>query len=63
MQNVFRSINNLSPKDVLGPGDVAKQKYDILLINEAHRLTPPVWRSVRSSAMTVPISDRFPCTP
>ena len=63
MQNVFRSINHLSPKDVLGPGDAAKQKYDILLIDEAHRLTPPVWRSVRSSAMTVPISGRFPCTP
>ena len=38
IKEVFKSINNLSVKDVLGPNDVAKEKYDILIVDEAHRL-------------------------
>lgn len=37
-KRVFKSINGLSIKDVLGPSDVANKKYDILLVDEAHRL-------------------------
>lgn len=37
-KRVFKNINNVSAKDVLGPTDVAKEKYDILLVDEAHRL-------------------------
>ena len=38
MQMVFKGLNNLSSKDVLGPNDVAKKKYDILIVDESHRL-------------------------
>ena len=38
MERIFKSIYNLSPADVLGPSDVTKKKYDILLVDEAHRL-------------------------
>ena len=38
IKKIFKSIYNLSPKDVLGPSEVAKKKYDILLVDEAHRL-------------------------
>ncbi len=38
MQDVFNSVNNLSAKDVIGPTDVTKEKYDILIVDEAHRL-------------------------
>ena len=38
MKKIFRSIYNLSADDVLGPSDVVKKKYDILLVDEAHRL-------------------------
>ncbi len=38
IKDVFKSINKLSVKDVLGPNDVAKDRYDILIVDEAHRL-------------------------
>lgn len=38
MKKVFGSINHLSAKDVIGPNDAAEEKYDILLVDEAHRL-------------------------
>ncbi len=38
MREVFKSVNNLSAKDVIGPTDVTKEKYDILIVDEAHRL-------------------------
>lgn len=37
-KNVFKNINGMSAKDVIGPADVSKDKYDILLVDEAHRL-------------------------
>ena len=38
MKAIFRSIYGLSPSQVLSPSDVTKKKYDILLVDEAHRL-------------------------
>lgn len=34
----FKKIYNLRPADVLSPSDVTKRKYDILIVDEAHRL-------------------------
>ncbi|MDO5305728.1 MAG: DEAD/DEAH box helicase family protein, partial [bacterium] len=38
MKFIFRSIYGLSPSQVLSPSDITKKKYDILLVDEAHRL-------------------------
>lgn len=39
MEKVFKGIGNgLSPKMVIGPLDVVKEHYDILFVDEAHRL-------------------------
>lgn len=38
LKKIFKSIYNLKPGDVLGPSEVCKKKYDILLVDEAHRL-------------------------
>lgn len=38
MKHIFKSIYGLSPAQVLSPSDVVKKKYDILLVDEAHRL-------------------------
>ena len=38
LKEIFKSIYGLKPSDVLSPSDVTKQKYDILLVDEAHRL-------------------------
>lgn len=38
LQKVFRNIKGLSAKMVIGPAEVAKQQYDILLVDESHRL-------------------------
>ena len=47
LQNSLKGVKNLSKDDVIGPGDVAKARYtggkahkpfDILLVDEAHRL-------------------------
>lgn len=38
LQKVFRNISGLSAKMVIGPAEVSKNKYDILLVDEAHRL-------------------------
>ena len=38
MRTVFKSIYGLSSKQVLGPSDVVKSKYDVLVVDEAHRL-------------------------
>ena len=39
IQKVFKSIYNLKASDVIGPCDVTKEKYDILIVDEAHRLS------------------------
>ncbi|MFR6163178.1 MAG: DNA/RNA helicase domain-containing protein [Mediterraneibacter gnavus] len=38
LKGIFRSIYGLKASDVLSPSDVTKQYYDILLVDEAHRL-------------------------
>ena len=38
MKLIFKSIYGLSPSQVLSPSDVIKKKYDILLVDEAHKL-------------------------
>lgn len=38
MKSIFKSIYGLSSKDVLSPSDVTKRHYDILIVDEAHRL-------------------------
>jgi len=38
LRQVFRSIKGLKSNMVIGPGDVVKKKYDLLIVDEAHRL-------------------------
>ena len=38
MKAIFKSIYGLSPSQILSPSDVVKKRYDILLVDEAHRL-------------------------
>ncbi len=38
MKYIFKSIYGLTPSQVISPSDVTKKKYDILLVDEAHRL-------------------------
>jgi DUF2075 family protein len=38
MKAIFKSIYGLSPSQVISPSDVTSKKYDILLVDEAHRL-------------------------
>lgn len=38
LQRVVRRISGMSASMIIGPGDVGKQQYDLLLVDEAHRL-------------------------
>lgn len=38
MRSIFKSIYGLSPSQVISPSDVIKREYDLLLVDEAHRL-------------------------
>lgn len=38
IKKVFRNVEGLSPEMVIGPKDVVKGKYDLLIVDEAHRL-------------------------
>lgn len=38
LQKVFKNITGLNPKMVIGPSDVFKENYDIILVDESHRL-------------------------
>ncbi len=38
LKRVFKSIKGLSPNMVIGPNDVVKDEYDVLIVDEAHRL-------------------------
>ncbi|MDD3368836.1 MAG: DUF2075 domain-containing protein [Lachnospiraceae bacterium] len=38
LKQLFKGIYGLKSSDVIGPSEVTKQKYDILLVDEAHRL-------------------------
>ena len=36
--NVFKNIKGLSTKMVIGPSEIVKEKYDLLIVDEGHRL-------------------------
>ncbi|MHC1747269.1 MAG: DNA/RNA helicase domain-containing protein [Cellulosilyticaceae bacterium] len=38
LKNVFKTVKNLNSRMVLSPFDVVKDNYDILIVDEAHRL-------------------------
>jgi len=38
LKAIFRNVKGLSAKMVIGPAEVADHKYDILVVDEAHRL-------------------------
>ncbi len=38
ISNVFKNIKGLSSKMVIGPSEIVKQKYDLLIVDEGHRL-------------------------
>ena len=38
LKETFKSIYNLKASDILSPSDVTKKRYDILIVDEAHRL-------------------------
>jgi len=38
LKKVFKEINGLKSTMIIGPSDVTKQEYDILIVDEAHRL-------------------------
>lgn len=38
LKNVFKTVKDLNAGMVIGPADVVKDKYDILIVDEAHRL-------------------------
>jgi uncharacterized protein len=38
LKKVFKSVRGLNPKMVIGPAEVATAHYDILVVDEAHRL-------------------------
>jgi len=38
ISNVFKNVNGLSGKMVIGPSDLANNKYDLIIVDEGHRL-------------------------
>lgn len=38
VQKIFRHVSGLKPAMVVGPADLARRNYDIVLVDEAHRL-------------------------
>ncbi|WP_077418535.1 DNA/RNA helicase domain-containing protein [Chryseobacterium sp. JV274] len=38
ISNVFKNVNGLSRKMVIGPSDLAQNKYDLIIVDEGHRL-------------------------
>lgn len=38
ISNVFKNIKGLSTKMVIGPSEIVKDKYDLLIVDEGHRL-------------------------
>lgn len=42
IKNAFSSVSGLSSDMVIGPSEVADKKYDLLIVDEAHRLRQPV---------------------
>ncbi|MCR9226172.1 MAG: DUF2075 domain-containing protein [Flavobacteriaceae bacterium] len=38
LKKVFKNIKGLNPKMVIGPTEVSKEKFDLLVVDESHRL-------------------------
>jgi len=38
ISKVFKNIQGLSPKMVIGPSELAKKEYDLIIVDEGHRL-------------------------
>lgn len=38
LRKVVRGVNGLNSKMIIGPNDVVKKKYDLLIVDESHRL-------------------------
>lgn len=38
ISNVFKNVNGLSSKMVIGPSELAKNNYDLIIVDEGHRL-------------------------
>lgn len=38
LKKAFRHVSGLNPGMVIGPAELAKQQYDIVLVDESHRL-------------------------
>lgn len=38
LKKVFKSVKGLKPNMIIGPHDVVKEEYDLLIVDEAHRL-------------------------
>ena len=38
LKKVFKNVKGLKPNMVIGPNDLSRNKYDVLLVDEAHRL-------------------------
>ncbi len=38
LKKVFQNVNGLKPSMVIGPNEVVNKKYDLLVVDEAHRL-------------------------
>lgn len=38
LKELFKHIHGLKPSDVIGPSDITKDTFDIVLVDEAHRL-------------------------
>ncbi|WP_315072491.1 DNA/RNA helicase domain-containing protein [uncultured Clostridium sp.] len=38
MKQIFKNTYNLQAKDIIGPSDVVGKEYDMLIVDEAHRL-------------------------
>ena len=42
IKKVFAHVDGLERKDAIGPYDIPKEKYDLLIVDEAHRLQRPI---------------------
>lgn len=64
VRQVFRTTQGLKASMVIGPNDVAKKHYDILIIDEAHRLKrrtklngPTAYKNFDSATATLGLSN------
>lgn len=42
ISNVFKKVSGLKSSDIIKPYDIPKEKFDILIVDEAHRLQRPI---------------------